>query len=104
MVHSGRSQPAHSFGKCSRHPCRERCPPSRCSLVNGRILRITVTHNGEGIAPENLTRVFSHGFTTRKNGHGHGHGLGLGLHSCALAAQEMGGSLSAHSDGSGQGE
>lgn len=66
-------------------------------LMEGPVLRITVTDNGEGIAPENLTRVFSHGFTTRKNGHG------FGLHSCVLAAQEMGGSLSVHSDGPGQG-
>ncbi|OOG82315.1 hypothetical protein B0E41_15695 [Hydrogenophaga sp. A37] len=65
--------------------------------VEGAVLRLTVTDNGEGIAPENLTRVFSHGFTTRKNGHG------FGLHSCVLAAQEMGGSLHVHSDGPGQG-
>lgn len=66
-------------------------------LLEGPVLRITVTDNGEGIAPENLTRVFSHGFTTRKNGHG------FGLHSCVLAAQEMGGSLHVHSDGPGKG-
>jgi signal transduction histidine kinase len=50
-----------------------------------------------GIAPENLTRVFEHGFTTRKKGHG------FGLHSGALAAKELGGTLTAHSDGPGQG-
>jgi signal transduction histidine kinase len=66
-------------------------------LAEGRVLRITVADNGEGIAPENLTRVFSHGFTTRKDGHG------FGLHSCVLAAQEMGGALSARSNGAGQG-
>lgn len=66
-------------------------------LADEHVLRITVADNGEGILPENLTRIFSHGFTTRKNGHG------FGLHSCALAAQEMGGSLSAHSDGAGLG-
>jgi len=61
------------------------------------VLRITVADNGEGIAPENLIRVFAHGFTTRKNGHG------FGLHSCVLAAQEMGGTLTARSDGFGRG-
>ena len=63
----------------------------------GRRLQICVADEGEGIAAENLTRIFSHGFTTRPNGHG------FGLHSCALAAHEMGGTLSAHSDGPGLG-
>lgn len=62
-----------------------------------RQLRISVADNGEGIAPEHLTKVFSHGFTTRRDGHG------FGLHACALAAREMGGSLSAYSAGRGQG-
>jgi signal transduction histidine kinase len=53
--------------------------------------------NGVGIRQENLARIFNHGFTTRKNGHG------FGLHSGALAAKEMGGSLSVHSDGPGCG-
>ena len=60
-------------------------------------LRIRVEDNGEGIAPENLTRLFTHGFTTRKNGHG------FGLHSCALAVKEMKGSIRAFSDGLGRG-
>jgi PAS domain S-box-containing protein len=62
----------------------------------GRV-KIEVADNGVGIAPENLTRVFAQGFTTRKGGHG------FGLHSGALAAREMGGSLSVHSDGTGRG-
>lgn len=66
-------------------------------LANGRCLRICVEDEGEGIPKENLTRIFNHGFTTRPNGHG------FGLHSCILAAREMGGSLSAHSDGPGRG-
>lgn len=65
--------------------------------ADGRLLRVCVVDEGEGIATENLTRIFSHGFTTRKNGHG------FGLHSCALAAIEMGGTLTARSDGPGQG-
>ena len=66
-------------------------------LVDGRCLRICVEDDGEGIAPENLSRLFAHGFTTRKNGHG------FGLHSCALAAKEMNGTLTARSDGPGKG-
>ena len=58
---------------------------------------VRVADNGVGISPENLTRIFGHGFTTRKDGHG------FGLHSGANAAKEMGGSLSVHSDGLGHG-
>ncbi len=58
---------------------------------------IRVEDNGIGIPPENLTRIFSHGFTTRPNGHG------FGLHLGALNAREMGGSLSAASEGAGRG-
>jgi signal transduction histidine kinase len=65
--------------------------------ATGHRLRITVQDRGEGIAPENLTRIFSHGFTTRAEGHG------FGLHSCALAALEMGGTLTAHSEGAAKG-
>jgi signal transduction histidine kinase len=60
-------------------------------------VRIVVADNGVGILPENLDRIFNHGFTTRKDGHG------IGLHSTALAAKEMGGSISVHSDGHLQG-
>ena len=60
-------------------------------------VRIEIADNGVGIPPENLTRIFSHGFTTRKHGHG------FGLHSSALAVREMGGSLMVHSEGVGRG-
>jgi len=60
-------------------------------------VQIAVIDNGVGIPPENQTRIFSHGFTTRKGGHG------FGLHSGALAAKELGGSLTVHSNGVGQG-
>ena len=60
-------------------------------------LQISVKDDGEGIPAENMTRIFTHGFTTRKEGHG------FGLHSCALAAVEMNGQLTAHSDGPGLG-
>ncbi len=58
---------------------------------------IQVSDNGVGIAPENLTRIFSHGYTTREKGHG------FGLHSAAIAAKELGGTLTAESDGPGHG-
>jgi C4-dicarboxylate-specific signal transduction histidine kinase len=62
----------------------------------GRV-KISIIDNGIGIPPENLTRIFSHGFTTKKDGHG------FGLHSGALAAKELGGALTVHSDGVGRG-
>ncbi|HEX5050350.1 MAG TPA: ATP-binding protein [Planctomycetota bacterium] len=60
-------------------------------------VRLTVTDNGIGIAAENLTRIFAHGFTTKADGHGYG------LHHSANAASEMGGRLWAESDGPDRG-
>lgn len=59
--------------------------------------RIEVRDDGIGIAREDLTRVFQHGFTTKKDGHG------FGLHVSANAATEMGAKLTAASDGPGRG-
>ena len=64
----------------------------------GGQLRISVSDNGEGIAPEHLKSIFERGVSTRQNKVG-----GLGLHWCANAAKELGGSLSAESDGYGTG-
>ncbi|HEY9173920.1 MAG TPA: ATP-binding protein, partial [Verrucomicrobiae bacterium] len=64
--------------------------------VEGRV-QIAVADNGVGIAPQNMPRLFQHGFTTRKGGHG------FGLHNAALAARDLAGDLRAHSDGPGQG-
>jgi len=69
-----------------------------CIAASGPgMVAISVRDNGMGISAENLTRIFGHGFTTKRDGHG------FGLHSGALAAQELGGCLSAHSDGLGHG-
>jgi len=69
----------------------------RLAPDGGDRLKIQVCDNGVGIAPENLTRIFSHGFTTRRDGHG------FGLHSGAIAARDLGGSLTVQSDGPGHG-
>jgi signal transduction histidine kinase len=67
-------------------------------MTNGpERVRISVIDNGVGISTENLTRIFNHGFTTRKDGHG------FGLHSGSLAAKQLGGELRVHSDGLGLG-
>ena len=60
-------------------------------------VRIEVSDTGVGISSEDLTRVFALGFTTKPDGHGYG------LHTAANAATEMGGSLTAQSDGQGCG-
>lgn len=85
----------------AKHALTEQPHPARRLIVrissNGERVSISLTDNGVGIAPENLTRIFAHGFTTKKDGHG------FGLHSGVLAAQDMGGRLFAHSDGPGLG-
>jgi len=70
---------------------------ARISRVETDRVRIEVIDNGVGIPPENLTKIFSHGFTTRKDGHG------FGLHSAANLARELGGSLTVQSGGTGRG-
>jgi ligand-binding sensor domain-containing protein/signal transduction histidine kinase len=85
----------------AKHACQEsgrtdKRLTMRVGDGEGRI-KISVTDNGVGIPPENLTRIFNHGFTTRKEGHG------FGLHSGALAAKELGGSLTVQSEGLGKG-
>jgi DNA-binding response OmpR family regulator len=58
---------------------------------------IEVRDNGVGIAREHLTKIFGHGFTTKKDGNG------FGLHSCANIMKELGGAIDAQSGGPGQG-
>lgn len=60
-------------------------------------VRFEVRDNGVGIAAGNLTRIFSHGFSTRSGAHG------FSLHFAALAAKEMSGTLTVESAGLGDG-
>jgi PAS domain S-box-containing protein len=69
----------------------------RLGLASADRVKITVGDNGIGIDPAHLTSIFNHGFTTKKDGHG------FGLHSGANAAKEMGGTLTARSEGLGKG-
>ena len=62
----------------------------------GRLF-ISVTDTGVGISADNMAKIFSLGFTTKKNGHG------FGLHTSVQAARELNGNLSVHSDGLGKG-
>jgi len=69
----------------------------RLRLIGQDRVQAQVSDNGIGIPAENLPRIFTQGFSTRKGGHG------FGLHSSVLAAQDMGGSLTVQSDGPGRG-
>ncbi len=81
---------------CEESPNARKLITVRATSHAGR-LRIAVSDTGVGIAPETMARLFSHGFTTRVSGHG------FGLHSGALTARELGGNLTADSDGLGCG-
>jgi sensor domain CHASE-containing protein len=70
---------------------------TRAPGPEGDVLRVTVEDNGVGISAENLPKIFNLGFSTRPGGHG------FGLHSAANLAREMGGSLTAASEGPGRG-
>ena len=61
------------------------------------MVSIHIQDNGIGIAAENLDRIFTYGFTTKRTGHG------FGLHSSALTAKELCGRLSVESAGERQG-
>jgi C4-dicarboxylate-specific signal transduction histidine kinase len=82
---------------CEQNQADDRKVVVRLARLGNYGVRIQVADNGIGIPAGNLTKIFSHGFTTRKDGHG------FGLHSGALAAQDLGGTLSAFSDGPGKG-
>jgi PAS domain S-box-containing protein len=87
----------HACDDVQKHTAREKTITLRIEANGEDKVRLIVRDNGIGIPPENLTRIFVHGFTTRTYGHG------FGLHSSALAAKEMKGSLSASSEGKQQG-
>ena len=69
----------------------------RMTRVSEERIAICVVDNGIGIPQANLVRIFSHGFTTKRDGHG------FGLHSSALAARQLGGSITAESQGANAG-
>jgi signal transduction histidine kinase len=91
-----------NFIRNAKHALAEGAPAKKRLTVRTHrmgpdTLGVSITDNGLGIPQENLTRIFSHGFTTRKDGHG------FGLHSAALAAKELGGRIIAASDGPARG-
>jgi signal transduction histidine kinase len=82
---------------CSQSSQPERSVTVRIRRQGQHAIRMEVADNGVGIPPENLTRIFAHGFTTQADGHG------FGLHNGALTAKQLGGTLTAQSEGCGKG-
>jgi two-component system, LuxR family, sensor kinase FixL len=86
----------------SRHALRDRTQGPRAVTVRLRALpeeffAIDVEDTGGGISAEAMRRLFEFGFTTKKDGHG------FGLHASAILAKEMGGELTACSEGLNRG-
>jgi signal transduction histidine kinase len=67
------------------------------AVLETDMLQIEVRDTGTGFTPEIHERLFGQGFTTRKEG------SGLGLHYCVNVIREMGGDITAHSEGLGTG-
>ena len=86
----------------ARHALRERAQGPReltvrLSALPQGFFAIDVEDTGVGISAESMKRLFEFGFTTKKDGHG------FGLHASANLAKEMGGELSARSEGVNRG-
>ncbi len=98
LVGNARHSLRHS-GKADKRLCIRTAAAGTSAGMAGDVdrVRIHVEDNGSGISPEHETQLFRLGFTTKLDG------SGIGLHSSANAARQLGGSLSFHSDGPGQG-
>ena len=65
----------------------------RAKLVDDKLLRLSVSDNGIGFAPEQQTNFFNFGYSTKARG------SGFGLHATALFVHEMDGDIRLQSDG-----
>jgi NO-binding membrane sensor protein with MHYT domain len=86
----------------ARHALRDRKHGPRELTVRLRALppgfyAIDVEDTGIGIGAQAMQRLFEFGFTTKNDGHG------FGLHASAILAREMGGELTARSEGMNRG-
>ncbi len=81
-----------NLGELTEEPCiRVRV------YIDDDFLCLDITDNGIGLAPEDVDKIFSAGFTTKKQG------SGLGLHSSANFVISSGGQIKANSEGKGKG-
>jgi sensor domain CHASE-containing protein len=68
-------------------------------IRDGRaLIRLDIKDNGAGISPENLSRLFQRGFSTKSRS-----SSGQGLHWCAITAAALGGKIAIDSAGTGLG-
>ena len=88
------SNARHALAATHAHP---RLLTVRLEQLDPDHVRIEVEDNGKGIDPDHFNRLFRFGFSTRPGGHG------FGLHSSAVAAKELGGTLTARSEGQDKG-
>jgi two-component system, NtrC family, sensor kinase len=58
----------------------------RAKVFEGGVA-LEIRDRGPGIAPENLAKIFEHGFSTKETG------MGIGLHYCANAIRSLGGRI-----------
>lgn len=86
---------SNAYHAVSRQPAK-RIEIRTRAASDGRFI-VEVADSGYGLSSEKLTRIFSHGYSTKLGGQG------FGLHVSACTALEMGGRLTAHSDGTGRG-
>lgn len=92
-----------NFIKNAKESIQEQSPSLGLICVSAKTAKdpeficIRISDNGIGISNENMRKIFTHGFTTKKDGHG------FGMHSCANAAKALGGNLQIESDGPGKG-
>lgn len=81
----------------ARHALKNHTEGKRILVLRVRArtdsILIEVEDSGVGISADVLPRLFEFGFTTKTDGHG------FGLHTSSILAKELGGELTAHSDG-----
>jgi len=90
---------AESIRNCTSSPRvgNIRLSAKKESREGHEMIGLRVSDNGMGIAPENLSRVFERGFSTKARP------SGQGLHWCAITATALGGQITIDSAGTGQG-
>ncbi|MFC2140470.1 ATP-binding protein, partial [Candidatus Auribacterota bacterium] len=66
-------------------------------LKEKKMARFVIEDKGMGIAPEQATKIFEYGYTTKE------HGTGFGLHSCKTFINAMKGTIRCFSEGKNKG-